>query len=611
MARSRDLDEGEEEIWGTWEELLLACAVGRHGTRRWDSVATEVQSRMTPSSALLLTPFRCRQRFNLLQLRFSTAVATDGGAGSRVEVLLIEELRKLRIAELRREVDRSDHSIVSLKLKLKNLKEDGEQNLRESEPGGSDPETDQDLKPESPGSTEEAVAEDRVSKGSSKESNSTDPKGNGNAGKLEGVARNTECTAVVGKRETEPEERDQGLAEPRESGESAAELKRGDAEETSEGRTSSSHARQHRRRRRKVPLASSSGGGGGGGEEPEADVISHRTGTTSQPFIAFLEIIRASTSGSVFERRLESQESEEYRNLIRCHVDLEMISEKIQRLGAAYTRTDFFRDLLLLCNNAIVFYAMDSNESIAAVHLRGQISKEMAATHHQASTQPPPPPLPLVAEKIKADPHLAGPLFEKSESTIPLIACRKRSSISAKKADPDPDPKVKRKDKPGPEPVPEPDPNPKKKMKELPTPAPSRGLRTSKSRSLNRSRRSHPSSNLKTEMAEPEPEPEPEPEAKPERKNSSSAASSASAKKRGGPANLLKRIKRTPADNEKVSPPSSAVCSDRAERKKKGGKGSNGKTPKRVVKEPAPAKKVREELEAVKPSPAPRKRKRR
>lgn len=115
MARSRDLDEGKEGIWGTWEELLLACAVARHGTRRWDSIATEVQSRIAPSSAPLFTPSRCRQRFDLLQLRFSAAVATDSGGaggGSPGEAPLIEELRKLRVAELRREVERSDHSIV-------------------------------------------------------------------------------------------------------------------------------------------------------------------------------------------------------------------------------------------------------------------------------------------------------------------------------------------------------------------------------------------------------------------------------------------------------------------------------------------------------------------
>lgn len=59
-------------------------------------------------------------------------------------------------------------------------------------------------------------------------------------------------------------------------------------------------------------MASSSGGGGGGGE-PEADAVSLRGGTTSQPFVKILEMIRGSASGSVFERRLESQVFSFYR----------------------------------------------------------------------------------------------------------------------------------------------------------------------------------------------------------------------------------------------------------------------------------------------------------
>ena len=114
MARS---DDQEREIWGTWEELLLACAVNRHGTRSWDSVAMEVQAR-SPFSHLL-TPQNCRQRYRDLQRRFAVAAGIDGGAdaagndsAAAAEVPWLEELRKLRVAELRREVERYDLSIV-------------------------------------------------------------------------------------------------------------------------------------------------------------------------------------------------------------------------------------------------------------------------------------------------------------------------------------------------------------------------------------------------------------------------------------------------------------------------------------------------------------------
>lgn len=118
MARSGD---PEREIWGTWEELLLACAVNRHGSRSWDSVAKEVQARSP--FAHLFTPQSCRQRYRDLQRRFAAGIdggdddgydsaATGGDDSAAAEVPWLEELRKLRVAELRREVERYDLSIV-------------------------------------------------------------------------------------------------------------------------------------------------------------------------------------------------------------------------------------------------------------------------------------------------------------------------------------------------------------------------------------------------------------------------------------------------------------------------------------------------------------------
>lgn len=122
MARSSDLltaatTEKEEEIWGTWEELLLACAVNRHGAHSWDSVASEVRSRSP--CADLLTADNCRRRYRLLMRRFSDGIGGGGGEiegeetpePTAVEIPWLDELRKLRVAELRREVQRYDVSI--------------------------------------------------------------------------------------------------------------------------------------------------------------------------------------------------------------------------------------------------------------------------------------------------------------------------------------------------------------------------------------------------------------------------------------------------------------------------------------------------------------------
>ena len=105
------------EIWGTWEELLLACAVRKHGTASWDSVAMEMLSRCPPAAADSLTPAGCRLRFRLLHRRFAAGAGSESGDGADGDVEdpdaasadgCVEELRKLRVAELRREVERYD-----------------------------------------------------------------------------------------------------------------------------------------------------------------------------------------------------------------------------------------------------------------------------------------------------------------------------------------------------------------------------------------------------------------------------------------------------------------------------------------------------------------------
>lgn len=108
------------EIWDTWEELLLAAAVKRHGTASWDTVAMEMQKRCTSAADARFTPSGCRLRFRLLHRRFAAGAENGGGGGggdddedpdATVADEWVEELRKLRVAELRREVERHDLSI--------------------------------------------------------------------------------------------------------------------------------------------------------------------------------------------------------------------------------------------------------------------------------------------------------------------------------------------------------------------------------------------------------------------------------------------------------------------------------------------------------------------
>lgn len=122
----------KDQTWGTWDELLLACAVKRHGFHAWDSVSMEVQSRSSLPLPLT-TADNCRLRYLHLKRRFSPD-SDDAPPDKVVHIPWLEELRKLRVAELQQEVQRYDVSILSLQLKVKKLEEEREESLREKHP---------------------------------------------------------------------------------------------------------------------------------------------------------------------------------------------------------------------------------------------------------------------------------------------------------------------------------------------------------------------------------------------------------------------------------------------------------------------------------------------
>ncbi|KAG6399530.1 hypothetical protein SASPL_141011 [Salvia splendens] len=104
-------DDVSPAAWGTWEELLLAFAVNHHGTASWDSISSELQKR-TSNPNLCLSAHGCRSKYLDLKRRF---VVTNGdfeaGKSNADESgPLLDELRKLRVAELRREVTISTSS---------------------------------------------------------------------------------------------------------------------------------------------------------------------------------------------------------------------------------------------------------------------------------------------------------------------------------------------------------------------------------------------------------------------------------------------------------------------------------------------------------------------
>lgn len=109
--------------WGTWEELVLGSAVKKHGADNWDKVSLELQARKL--SPYVFSSEDCKAKYHALQGRFKNS---HGNSCSN-SLPWLDELRKLRVAQLKRELERYDGSIVSLESKLKKLKTEREQSL--------------------------------------------------------------------------------------------------------------------------------------------------------------------------------------------------------------------------------------------------------------------------------------------------------------------------------------------------------------------------------------------------------------------------------------------------------------------------------------------------
>ncbi|CAJ1958375.1 unnamed protein product [Sphenostylis stenocarpa] len=483
----RDKNHHHNQAWGTWEELLLACAVNRHGFKDWDTVALEVQSRAT---RLLASARHCEQKFHDLNRRFAdqcndgvTPPQQNGAAAgdNSDHVPWLDELRKLRVAELRREVQRRDVSILSLQLEVKRLEEekakenDGKDDekpdlavlgearpendktggeVEEAGPANSEPERTANADKMLPTTGDESDRENQ----SVNESNSTgsrfektgegdlklrvepvtvqtgsiepDPvarKGKpvgeeSNNGSYDALAKVPTCESVPPSEERKVEQDDDSS----ELHDSVAHSGEGGTRESSDVQSSASLTRKRKTRRRKE-VSGGDGRGGGTSTPPENDDVAM---VESEPLAGILELIKGHEHSSLFERRLESQESDRYKYIVKQPLDMETIQLRIQKGHYSSCPNAFYRDLLLLFTNAIVFFPHDSPESQAARQLHRLVTTEMKI--HVLAPQP--DPLPRKNDSLPQNAPLAKPdsFFSKNKASGPILVCRKRSSMSAK-----------------------------------------------------------------------------------------------------------------------------------------------------------------------------------
>lgn len=120
------------------------------------------------------------------------------------------------------------------------------------------------------------------------------------------------------------------------------------------------------------------------------------------------------------------QESDNYKETVRQHLDLETIQTRVG--GGSSCILSFYRDLLLLFNNALVYFPKASLESETAHQLRNLISNEIKKeTQISDSSQD--------LQQVPQQPQPKS-LLERSDSLLAksasIVVCRKRSSVSAK-----------------------------------------------------------------------------------------------------------------------------------------------------------------------------------
>ncbi|CAH8385337.1 unnamed protein product [Eruca vesicaria subsp. sativa] len=393
----------EKQPWGTLEDLLLACAVHRHGTDSWTSVSAEIQKRSPNLSSL--TASACRHKYFDLKRRFTQEITSPDSVTEISTVPWLEELRKLRVDELRREVERYDLSISSLQSKVKRLEEEREKSSdlekkdlrRESDRDGGE------LVPISPDPV------DNISPGT----------GSANVKREEEIVEGGEpkltgedsCRGSCESVEKENSER----VEPGR----VIELTESEGKETSDVQSSASLPRKGASEVDKEE------------EEEDQSPSAKDFNVESQPSISFVEMLLSHPCGSHFSRRLETQlqETPEYGKIIRQHIDFEMIRKRFEEGLYKSSMSHLFRDLLLLINNAKVFYHKDSPELNSAEQLHQLVKKQMNTTRERPREKISPPKemsLELVSFKE------AVAVTSKPRISLPIIACRKRSSLAAK-----------------------------------------------------------------------------------------------------------------------------------------------------------------------------------
>lgn len=359
--------------WGTWEELVLGGAILRHGSQAWDDVASELQTRTL--RPYLFTPQVCKDKYDDVVKHYSSSFAW------------FQELRKRRVDELRRELEQSEDSISSLESKLESLKTKKEVS-NDGDYSSSRAESPTFHKSEENRSSGKEASKNRSSAGSFTDETHTirSPQFQSARGlsvekaEIEPVAREKPCRlekfpSIEKLAETFRSEH--GVSIRRKRGQRRRKDLSKNVKEGSVGENNLLGATDSVTCSQGMEKFITDCG------RPMArllDVNDHNPCTSKQEtddFTKILDSIMEDEHAAVFRRRLDSQKRARYKKMIRQHIDLDTIRCRIGNKSIT-SSVELLRDLLLLANNALVFYSKSTREYKCALLLRNLVTNKIS-----------------------------------------------------------------------------------------------------------------------------------------------------------------------------------------------------------------------------------------
>ncbi|KAI4296648.1 hypothetical protein L6164_036592 [Bauhinia variegata] len=366
--------------WDTWEELLLGGAVLRHGTRDWNVVAAELRARTV--CPYTFTPEVCKAKYEDLQQRYSGRTA-------------FEELRKKRVAELKKALVLSEDSIGSLKSKLESLQAEKNAERDDCRVDNGSGVLESDLpsqKSERVESSTKETSKDGLSAGSFTRETRTN--------------WSPDCQAPTVSYEEMETKHEVSQSSEHDKVSNIDRL----AHTIYDGRGGSLRKRRGKRKRKDCSKGVKETSVGESDILDSAGVVSQskensmsNCGEAAKPasvddqnrilkkntmeeLMGILNSILENKGASAFRLRLDSQKRGRYKKMIRQHMDFDTLRSRIssQKINSM---KELFRDLLLLANNALVFYSKGTREYKSALLLRDLITNKLRENFEGSSSK--------------------------------------------------------------------------------------------------------------------------------------------------------------------------------------------------------------------------------